>query len=744
MLSGIFIKISCSILFSILLSVNMSCAGADDSTPRSSTKRPKIGLVLGGGGAKGFAHIGVLKMLEENMIPVDFIAGTSMGAVIGALYSAGYSAAQIENTVASIDWKAIFSGDPDRRNIAYRRKKEDYDILTKLRIGIKDGKLVMPRGLVKDQKVNMLFETLLLHTSGVNDFDGLPIRFRAVAADLETGELVILKNGRLADAARASMAVPGAFTPVEIDGRLLVDGGLVMNLPVDIVREMGADIIICVDVDKPLSKRDQLSSSLLIITQMFDIMMKKNVAEQIKKLTHDDIYINPELGEANSTDFRRSAEISLAGYKAAFVSIDKLRQYSVDSSEYEIFASRRSELLKEVQISSVKIEIQGDKNITPEMASNILSIKPGDTVDTERLKKESDLLYGTGDFERVTLSVNQQDSKYELSVKAKENMLGPNQLRFGLGLSSNMDGSSTYNILVDYTKRWINSFGAEWKTQLNLGTPSGIYSEFHQPLASDRLFFISPFVKWTKEPFDYYEGKRRTSSYTVSIYEAGLDFGIQPWTYGEVRTGIHYSSIRGKPRIGSLDLRNEKTTRGAFTLSGRLDQLDNVNFPNRGYLAQFNSIYALKSLGSDDEYNKIQASLLGAATFGRQTILALVSAGTHFGSDIPFYDKFRLGGFLNLSGLGRNQLHGQHMATGKLITYHKVSSSFVGDFYLGCSVETGSVWDDKGDAGLNRMQVAGSIFIGYDTIFGPLYLGFGHAERGYSAGYLFLGRPFLF
>ena len=288
-----------------------------DAEERAPANRPKIGVVFGGGGAKGAAHIGVLKVLEEQKIPVDYVAGTSMGAIVGALYASGLSAAELEKVITAIDWKDVFSGDPDRRDVDYRRKREDYEILSKMSVGIKDGKMAMPKGLVKDQKVNVLFEMLMLHTSDINDFDKLPIPYRAIAADLETGEMVVLRGGHLADAARASMSVPGAFPPIEIDGRLLIDGGIVRNVPVDIVRGMGADIIICIDVDKPLPTREELGGSLSVLNQMIDIMMKKNVKEQLKTLGPQDVYINPDLGELGSTDFDRAAEIARLGEKAA-------------------------------------------------------------------------------------------------------------------------------------------------------------------------------------------------------------------------------------------------------------------------------------------------------------------------------------------------------------------------------------------------------------------------------------------
>ena len=736
-------KISPIVTF-VFTTLFLLCILSPDSSFAEEKMRPKIGLVLGGGGAKGAAHIGVLKVLEEQKIPVDYIAGTSMGAIVAALYASGLTANELEKVITAIDWSDVFSGDPDRRDIDYRRKVEDFDHLTKLSVGIKDGKVVMPKGLIKDQKVNVLFETLMLHTSGIDDFDKLPIPYRAVAADLETGEMVVLKGGRLADAARASMSVPGAFPPIELNGRLLIDGGIVRNVPIDIVREMGADIIICVDVDKPMATRKDLGGSLSILNQMIDIMMKKNVKDQVKTLGPQDVYMNPELGELGSGDFDKAAEISLLGEKAAREKIDSLKRYSVSEKEYAAFAAKHHrELVKEVKVASVKIEMKGDSKISPDYVASRLTVKPGETINVEQMKEQAGLVYGTGDFERVDMHVKKQQDGYDLVVKATEKSWGPNYLRVGIALESDLKGSSRYNILVDYTRRWINSLGAEWKTQINLGSPSGIYSEFYQPLSVNRLFFISPHAEWKQDPVDVYKGHDRLAEYRITSYQGGLDFGIQPWMYGEARVGLQFGKFRADSISGDIDFQRDEATRGAVVVQARLDQLDNVNFPNKGYLAQFRLISSLEALGSDDEYNKLQGSIMGVFTIRKQTVLALFAAGTYIGDKLPFYDTVTLGGIFNLSGLSTGQLRGQTMALGKLITYHKVGSSFIGDLYFGGSIESGNVWmENEKNFDLNNLRLAGSVFIGYDTIFGPLYLAVGHTDEGYNAGYFYLGRPF--
>jgi NTE family protein len=737
------LEVILGIMFLVLMIVPVASFAGESSGPDRS-HRPKIGVVFGGGGAKGAAHIGVLKVLEEQKIPVDYVAGTSMGAIVGALYASGLSAGELEKVITAIDWKDVFSGDPDRRDIDYRRKREDFEILTKLSVGIKDGKVVFPKGLIKDQKVNVLFEMLMLHTSDINDFDKLPIPYRAIAADLETGEMVVIKGGRLADAARASMSVPGAFPPMELNNRLLIDGGIVRNVPVDIVREMGADIVICIDLDKPLPQRKDIGGSLSVLNQMIDIMMKENVKDQVKTLGPKDVYINPDLGVLGSTDFDKAAEISSLGEKAAREKIDSLKRYSVSESEYAAFTARHHrEQMTEVKIASVKVEVEGETKISTEVVTSRLSIKPGDTVNVDKLKQEAGIVYGTGDFERVDLNVKKGQDGYELVVKAKEKSWGPNYLRIGMALESDLEGGTGYNILVDYTRRWVNSLGAEWKTQVNLGNPTSIYSEFYQPLSVKRLFFVSPHVEWKQQPFDVYDGKDRVAQYAVRSYEGGLDLGIQPWMYGEGRVGLRFTKFNASTRIGHVDLPEDHAFRGAVVVGARLDQIDNVNFPNKGYLAQFRVISSLDALGSDDEYNKVEGKIIGAFTFKKQTVLAAFAAGSHIGKELPFYDPVSLGGFLNLSGLRTNQLLGQHMALAKLITYHKIGESFIGDLYLGGSIESGNVWRaDEKKFDLSNLRLAGSVFVGYDTIIGPLYLAFGHADGGFNAGYFYLGRTF--
>jgi NTE family protein len=290
--------------------------------------------------------------------------------------------------------------------------------------------------------------------------------------------------------------------------------------------------------------------------------------------------------------------------------------------------------------------------------------------------------------------------------------------------------------------RWINRLGAEWKNQLQIGSTKGIFSEFYQPLVASRLFFIAPHVKWIQDDVDVYSGNDIIAEYRLRTLEGGIDFGIQPWNYGEIRMGYVAGILKPDLKKGTLNINDNSIDRGAFTAQIIADQLDNVNFPHTGYFGLVNVYSSLEDVGADDNYNKIDISFLKAFTYKKYTILGNVRFGSYLGNEIPYYDEFTLGGFLGLSGLHQDQLRGQRVGLGSIVTYWNASQSLLGSFYLGGSLETGNVWDRDEDIEFETLRLAGSVFIGYDTLFGPLYLGLGHADGGNNAVYFYLGRTF--
>lgn len=281
---------------------------------------PRIGLVLSGGAARGLAHIGVLRALEEQGVHIDAIAGTSMGAVIGGLYASGYSVDELEKLALAIDWRQALSDAPLRDDVPFRRKQDDRDFLVKQKLSFRDdGSLGLPLGVIQGQNLALLLESLLVHTSDTRDFDRLAIPFRAVATDISTGEKVVFRKGHLPQAIRASMSIPAVFAPVEVDGQLLVDGGMVDNIPVDVAREMGVDLVITVDIGTPLRGRKELLTVVDVLNQSVTLMTRRNSEAQLATLGPDDILVQPPLAGFSATDFGRARQMIDAGYRAATI-----------------------------------------------------------------------------------------------------------------------------------------------------------------------------------------------------------------------------------------------------------------------------------------------------------------------------------------------------------------------------------------------------------------------------------------
>ena len=733
------IRISCVLMF--LLGLTITGILPSLSYAAEQPKRPRIGLVLGGGGAKGAAHIGVLKLLEELKVPIDFIGGTSMGALVASMYASGMSPDEIEQIVTSLDWDDLFSDSPPRSEIDFIRKREDFTILSGIELGIKNGGLRGRPAVIAGQKIGLLFETILMPVSDITDFDRLPTPYRAVASDLETGDTVVLKSGRLADAARASMSVPGVFPPVEVNGRYLADGGIVRNLPVDVVRSMGADIIIAVDVGQNLPSREQLGSPMSIMNQMVDIMIKENVKAQIDQLEKNDVFIRPDLGDISSGDFKRGKEAIERGLKAAREKEAELRRLSGSEQEYAPYRNKHQRVQpKTVRIGTVTVE--GLSRVSPDTVRSKLKIDSDQEISVEKLKHDIGIVYGMGDFERVALEAKRRDDVYDMKIQTQEKSWGPNYFRWGLNFTSSSRGDSTYNILADYTMRWLNRLGAEWKNEVQFGSHKRYLSEFYQPLESSRTFFVAPRVVWDQRYIDIYQNNDIIAEEQFRKAAADADFGVTLGTYGEIRLGYETGRVKQDLYKGTLIIPGQEFDLGAFTGRVFIDQLDNVNFPHSGYFGRIEYYGSMPGLGADDRYQKIDVRFLKAFTYRAYTVLASAEFGSYINSTIPFYDQFSLGGFLHLSGYQQNQLIGQQLGLGRLIAYWRASQSLLGSFYMGASLEAGNVWHTGQSASFNDLRLAGSVFIGYDTVLGPLYLAVGDDSGGATTVYFSLGREF--
>jgi NTE family protein len=714
--------------------------------------RPKVCLVLSGGGARGMAHIGVLKVLEELDIPIDCIAGTSMGAVVGGLYASGMRAGQIESMMRTVDWQDAFSDSPPRRDLAFRRKEDDRNFLVRFPLGLTHKKFLLPKGLIQGQKLQETLRAMTLPYGDLASFDALPTPFRAVATDLESGDGVVLDRGDLALAMRASMSAPGVFAPAQIGGRLLVDGGLSENLPLDIGRAMGADVLIVVDVTFPLQTRKDLDSPLAISNQMLAILIRKNADRQKKTLTAHDVLIEPDLQQISSTDFYEVERTIQLGEQAARALAPQLAALRLDPEVYRRYAESRT---RPVAAAPVVRFVRVDQQSKPYEKTISAALEPllGKPLNGAEVDTMINGLYGLGDFETIDYSVvtegSGEDAQTGVEVHARRKSWGPNYLRFGLNLQDDFQGNNRYNAATRFVVTEINNLGAEWRTDLQIGNNPKAVSEFYQPLTAERLWFIAPSARIEARDLPIYSDDVQIADFRQRFAEADLDIGRNLGDWGELRMGYHRINGAARSYYGNPSLVDPEFNNGEYFFKFSVDRLDNVDFPREGSTFTLQWDADRLGLGSDFASDRVTADWLEAFSLDRNTLILWTSAGTTLDGSISathIQDFYPLGGFLNLSGLAPQALYGPNYAIARAIYLRKVGRGGQGFFdfpvYIGMSLEAGNIWQQRSSIGWGGARKDVSLFLGLDTPVGPLYLGSGYDQSGNNAFFLFLGRTF--
>ena len=714
--------------------------------------RPRICLVLSGGGARGMAHIGVLKVLEELKVPIDCIAGTSMGAVVGGLYASGMTAAQIDSTIRTLDWQEAFRDAPPRRDLAFRRKQDDRNFLVRLPLGLKHGKILLPKGFIQGQKLQETLRQLTLPFSNSTDFDSLPTPFRAVATDLETGNAVLLDKGDLSIAMRASISAPGLFAPVETQGRLLVDGGLAENLPIEVARQMHADILIVSDVSFPLQPRSALDSALSISNQMLAILVRKDTDRQRATLSTADILIEPTLGSTSSTDFTAAGSSIAAGEKAARSALARLDALGVGDVAYNDYLVRRAAREPGLPaIKFVRVDEQSkryEKTIMAEMQPLV-----GKPLSVDALGARITELYGLGNFETLDYALVDQgqgaDAESGIEIRARRKSWGPTYVRFGLDLEDNFQGSSRYNAAARFILTELDNLGGELVTDVQIGSDPKVASEFYQPLNATRTWFIAPSLRIEARDLQIYDRDREIADYRDREAEAAFDIGRTLGNWGEIRAGYHRTNGATRVRLGDPNLVEPQYNNGELFVKFSYDRLDNLHFPREGSQFTFQWDANRTDLGGESAFDKVQADWLMARSLGRNTLLLWATAGSVVSGTIKptaVPNLFSLGGFFNLSGLAPNSLFGPDYAIARAIYFRKIGRGGEGFFefpaYIGMSLEMGNTWQTRGDMSFGSTRKDASLFLAFDTFLGPVYLGSGYDTAGHSAYYLFLGRTF--
>ena len=721
-------------------------ATAQTATPPAFTAygRPRIGLVLSGGGAKGFAHIGVIAELERRHIPVDVIAGTSMGAVVGSMYAIGNDAGQIRAIASSIDWESVFNDRLRRNDLSFRRKREVRDILLDARLGLVDGKPALPRGVLGGQRLFATVQEILAPWRATENFDRLPIPFRAVAADIVTGNPVVMGSGNLSTAVFASMSIPAGFPPVKREGLLLVDGMIADNLPIDAARAMGVDVIIAVDVgEPPRASPDRINSAIDVLAQMQSLLGWDAIRRQRASIAGRDVLIDPDITGLSVTGFNNYELGIQRGREAAQKIGDKLAALSVSDAQWAAYLAERKARTDPaaIRIDAVKLvntSIIPDRTIAP-----LITTLAGDRLDGSRMADDVAQIFKLDAFDRVDYSIDIKPAGNTLVVNAQGSRTSEKYFMAGMTLATNFGKTSTFDAAIGFTDRNFLGTGAEWRGFARVGNDVLFDVSVYKQIGN---LFVEPLAYYEKYSSLIVQQGSNADTALVQVHGggAGVDGGIVFGNWGELRIGARLGGLNPSESGLGAAIPPGWLTDTSIRLGFTIDTLDALAFPREGIFAQAQITDHVAALGGQFRRRTVGAYVQKPVGFGATTVVFGGRLGTTGGGRTDILGDYALGGFLNLSGLRRNSLVGQQLLFGRAVAFHRISGKApILDLpiYIGGSLEAGNVWSRSSDISLGGLRTAVSGFVAADTPIGPLWFAAGQSGSDTSI-YIVLGRVF--
>jgi len=698
---------------------------------------PRIGLVLGGGGARGTAHVGVLEVLDALRVPVHCVAGTSMGSLVAGAWLGGLTPPQMLERMGKVDWHDLFDDETARGQTNYRERRLAQSYYPGLEAGVTPDGLRTARGLVGGQKIKLFFNTLVGADRGERTIESLPLPLSIVATDIGTGERVVFRSGELAAAMRASMSVPAVLAPVAYKGRYLVDGGLVDNLPVLEARERcQADVIIAVDVGSPLLQPQQVQSLASVSLQMINILTEQNAQASRARLGPRDIYIQPDLKGITAADFAKFREGAARGKAAAEAVAPQLARLALPAADYAAWTARLRSPPPAPLIDGV--QIAGLRHVNPVLVREHLDIAPGQPLDTLRLENGLARVYGEGDFESVDYALLGTRERRILQVTPTEKSWGPDYLRFGVDLHAS-NKENDFALRMAYHRKWLNPLGGEWLSGVQVGERATLFTQFYQPLEARQRFFVQPALALVHDRLNVYQDDRRIAEYQLRSRGASLGLGVNAGTVGQLRLERTVRKVDATVETGPATLPTGETTLRGWQVVADLDQLDSAFFPSQGWSAR-----AAWFRHDHGDYSRLASELRAARVWGDYVINGRLHYTASTQGRLPLADTAALGGFLNLSGYVRNQVLADDVRFASLRgekIIGRMPLGLSGDLRIGLSLEAGSARNRFTETRLDGWQAAGSIYLGGMTPVGPLYFGAGLAQGGRSSLYLFIGLP---
>ncbi len=737
------------ILFLVLIQISIAVALGQDTVSDKVPEirpRPKIGLVLSGGGARGFAHVGVLKVLEENRIPIDYISGASMGALVGSLYATGHSTAEMELLVKTLDWRKLLDGGPPYQKLTYRRKQDSRNIPGGLSLrGQSVKSLEVPSSINPGHEVGLAIDRLFLNYSSVDNFDELPIPFRAVATDMLNAETVVLKGGSLQQSLRATMAIPAVFAPVEINGRILADGGILNNIPTDVVKDMGADIIIVVNIETQIGDRASLDNLIGVLGQTFIVATVENSRRGLREA---DLIIAPDLGKYSSSNFEDGKEIIRLGYEGASSKTALLKSLSLPENEWQVYlAERQSRQLPETTPIIDFLQVEGTEStksravITNSVGENTIH----KSINQTEVENDLTKLTGTRRFQSLGYELTETNGRKGLLIRVYDSVSNNKRntnLELGVDVNNTEAETANFSARGRLTIYDIGSFGSEWRNDFSIGSQTLFSTEYFRPISNSR-FFVAPNALFQSRKVGFYEDGERLAEYSFETAKIGLDIGYSIDRKSEVRIGYQFGHQKISRQIGDPLLPELSGRISVASLTYNFDGADSAQIPTRGLRFSSTLNYFLDSPGTSYGIPQAETQFQALHPVNDKYIaFGFGGAGTSFGRFVAPTQQYTLGGLFNVGGYGSEEFRGSNFARGGigvLRETYALPSLIGGKLYLGAWYEAGSAFE-KLDTARYRQSITGGVLT--ETPFGPIFIGGSLADGGRRKIYFSLGRFF--
>jgi NTE family protein len=731
-----------SIGFAFVLSGRAQESPAQQSTP-AERHRPTIGLALSGGGALGLAEIGILQWIEEQHIPVDRIAGTSMGSIIGAMYATGMSPAEIHQFTKKVNWDETLLPEPAYSQMSFRRKQDRRDFLINAPLGLKHG-LGGPNGYNPGQGVSLLLDRVAFPESGISSFDDLPIPFRCVATDMQTGDIVVLKDGSLAHAVRASMAIPGVFTLVENDGRLLADGGMVQNIPVETARAMNSDVVIAIDLVLPPADIAHLNSLTGVLSRAIDVMILQN---EKRSLALADAKISVNMKGFWINDYDRLEELVRLGYQAAASQSAELLKYAIeDPAEWQRYLDerngrKRSPIQRVDRIVVTGADPQTDRTIEQRLSKDLRKAP-----DLPRIEKQLTQIAGQGKFDDLGYEGFVQNGVPALRITAHEKTYGPPFVDLAVNVQGSGVAAFDFSAGTRVTFMDIGHQGGEWRNDLLFGSSNLAATEFWQPIGRSRIF-VAPYAFASKFSRNSFSGMTRVAIFGDERAGGGLDVGYETGRRSEFRVGYEIFEGKLSPLVGATGLPIVHGSTGQLRARFVWDGQDNPSVPSRGSRMVTSLSRVLQTPGVAHAINQFELQTSNLFPLTPKTSLFFdVSGGSTFRGSAGPFQVFALGGPFRLGAYFPDEFLGNHYAYTSLgfrREFYHLPGIVGRKVYWGGWYEAGSTFGTAVD-NPGPVVVRGTFNLGFiaDTFLGPITLAGSVSPTGQSRVNFLIGRVF--